>query len=741
MRTPSPISKARPRSTTRNSSASSSLQHNLAKDVELSLNKTAKHYTWRDSTCSKVDNPTLRSHRSFSSARGSLRSLRHGQQEDIAEGHRASSLRRVMTTSSRRSKRSPLLVNLMAKRSTTKLQGPEEFFDDSSTSRSNSSPARASLQSLCKADSPRSKNSNASSHGSATPVKDHERRYTTEDSPARPSSPIPIPNSSPPPTIEFEIESGKMSPHCLFELGEPTTSDYVEPITVLPVDVSTSENVIINRKRSKRQIIKDELKALKEERIPRRSSNDHWRLRRASRTRPSKLPEPVLQHSIESELSSLIPGTNLPLEDPFDTSAPLAKSDSENGKVLNKDQQVSRLGLDGAIGQCRLFDEDPGLEQQLIGHLQSPRAGHIDAVSGQWVSNDPAARQTTPTRSCRIGSLHSYGNSSTGLHLPQQAAKELATGQVLLESDPGVLSPKTLRSELEASRKALERMEDRMASIEAELRKNASPDVTPTATKGRLRMFNNTKSSPIPKGLDQDDHQSQDSVTSSPITSDITSSKASYSSSQSLLEVQELFYPSDSETWDARPARPQNISEDADSAWSEAREHLQNMQKVASNGASPTEPLAESWTQVTGRNLRQPSEVSEEAGIYTGSLQETESMSEDDTSPAPMNVDPSEDDLYLPSMGSLEDFLRQHQERAVRYNEVFHENTTNVCPGPVAGHFGLGRATNVKTNSSRITYNSDALFPFAAEEPYGGGHIFEANRRTTEDAAVLQTSA
>ncbi|GAM88010.1 hypothetical protein ANO11243_060390 [Dothideomycetidae sp. 11243] len=582
---------------TRSSSASDSLQNNLAKDVELSLTSAARHSTWRDSmsglarsmllkakdsidTLRGVPEPGHRanrveaaagtSHRSLSSARASLRSMKHGNQDDTADGHRATlSLRRVLTSSSRRSKRSPLLVNLMAKRSTTRLQGPEELIDDDSASHSHSSPARESLQSLCKQDSPHSK---ASSLRSSTPWRLHARHRSTQGSPTRASSPIPIPSSSSPPTIQFEIESGNMSPERIFGLEPSSSPSKLDKVQIPIIDVATRDGMIIHGRRAKRQGTTEDMDALKEGRVPRRSSNDHWRLRRTSRSRPSNLPEPTKQSTSRENLPSPMPGTNLPLEDPFDSSA----SSSERRELLCRASSC----LDGTEDRNLTSRKTFAAQPTLSGTLQSPSAGHIDATSGQWVSNDPVARVTT-----------SSGTTATMVAL-QEATRHLTAKQALLEETPEAFSPTILRAELEAGRKALERLEDRMAGIETELRKNIPTPSTPTPQRNAApgRVFPKPRPLPINRELSRSEPGQSEATT--PVGSRVASSQMSFSSTDSPLEVQDLFYASDREADTKQESRPSTVDV-AQSAPFQVDKHLCDPQTDATSklkSSGPTHP-------------------------------------------------------------------------------------------------------------------------------------------------------
>ena len=444
----------------------------------------------------------------------------------------------------------------MSKRSTSKLHGPEEVLDDAVSVKTDVSSTRTILRSLAKRDSPRSKHS---SFHSSPPKEEDSKPSTAHSSPIRASSPIPIPNSSPPPIIDLQIESGDMSPKRLFGLDSPPPTGSREPFVMPAFDTASRDQLIINSRRSKRQAVKSEIICPP---VPRRTSNDHWRLRQAARNRSAKLPE-IPQRA--SPVEGLIPGIGLPLEElSIDSTAPPRLTDTG---PLTQD-------LDGTSERVSAYSADVQLE----GHLQSPSAGHIDSLSGRWISNDPVARAASPldTDDGMSGSFQ-----STGLAALRQAAKDVATRQVLLEKAPDVLSHESLRAELEAGRKALESLERRLAGVEAGLRRSSAGS-TPSKSRELANLSIQTR---LPS-TGQSKMYTSPKFHTSPTQSRVTSSSFSFSSMKSPLEVQDLFYDSDNECWNIPPVR-KSISADFDSATSEAQAHLHDMQPIAMNGSIP----------------------------------------------------------------------------------------------------------------------------------------------------------
>ncbi|PSK55963.1 Mitochondrial escape protein 2 [Elsinoe australis] len=515
------------------------------------------------------DKPHRLPARSYSSARGSLKADRS---EDDHSQHRGASLslRRVLTTSSRRSsKRASLFVNMMSKRSPTKLPlGPEELVDDASETASiTTSAARVSFRSLRLQESPRS---NKSSHKSSEITRTADRLSRDHGSSTGRSSPIPIPGSraSPPPTIDLNIESGKLSTNRLFE---PTFPDEIAespmPVDAIvnsvsndvgkedhlypKIDTTTRDELIIARRRSRRQAIKNEIERIKEEHhvhIPRRASNDHWRMRRPSRHKSSKLLD--AKSKVIPDLPSPMPGTNLPLDDPFDFRA------SEVPGTMNE-----QAGLIPAVDGTS--DEAPANATQIA--VLENNVDYLVPEMRHSISNDlleastvaPASPWQTQPSSNLVG-----GHSIASL---AQASNDI------------------LRSEIEVGRRALERLEGRMASLEAELRKTgsrvppgatlqSSSNHTPSSSSAASRVSSASGSMSItslPRIIQSIHHNMpSDTRTVSLAKSDNFSDDCS-----SPLQVQDLFYPSDDE-----------------SALSSAKDHLNQMQHVACNGSPNTSP-------------------------------------------------------------------------------------------------------------------------------------------------------
>lgn len=515
------------------------------------------------------DKPHRLPTRSFSSAKGSLKADRS---EDDHLQHRGASLslRRVLTTSSQRSsKRASLFVNMMSKRSLTRLPlGPEELVDDASETGSiTTSAARASLRSLRLHESPRS---NKSSHKSSEIIRTPDRLSRDHGSSTGRSSPIPIPGSraTPPPTIDFNIESGKLSPSRLFE---PTFPDEV-PESPMPVDAiansvsndvgkedhlypkvdtTTRDELIIARRRSKRQAIKNEIERIKEEHhihIPRRASNDHWRMRRPSRHKSAKLLD--AKSEVIPDLPSPMPGTNLPLDDPFDFCA------SKVHGTMNE-----QAGLIPAVDGTS--DEAPANSTQIA--VLENEVDHLVPEIRYSVSNKLLEASTVTPAS------------------PQQTqpSSDVVEGHSIASLVQ--VSPDILRSEIEDGRRALQRLEGRMAGLEAELRKTGSrvppgarpllvSNHTPSSSSAASRVSSASatlSTTSLPRASQRIHHNMP------PGTRAVSLAKSDNFSDDcsSPLQVQDLFYPSDDE-----------------SALSSAKDHLNQMQHVACNGSPNTSP-------------------------------------------------------------------------------------------------------------------------------------------------------
>ncbi|KAF4550930.1 Hypothetical protein D9617_15g042830 [Elsinoe fawcettii] len=496
-----------------------------------------------------IDVPT----RSFSSAQTRPYGVLEAGEAPQLRRSASLSLRRALTTTTK-SKRSSMFANMMAKKSLTKLAGPEEILENTSeTGSSHTSPARASLRSLHVLSMTRSNDSSPRSSGKVhTPdgqSRDHDSIATTG------SIPIPIPHVGPPPTIDFDIESGRLSPTPLFEVefdsGTPEKNEACPThesidgpdISTVVVDTETRNTMIIAKRRSKRQAIKNELERIKDEHIhiPRRSSTDHWRMRRVSRNRPSKLPDAVAASEIIPDIPSPMPGTNLPLDDPFDTHDSAARVANVSGH--SHDTAVLPAAHDGSadLAASPLVRHSSGPSSRTISDTQKTLCS-MDEVIGD------APDETTHSR--RLSGRE---------HFDQ-------------------MTPQALRVEIEAGRKALQFLESRMVGIEAKLL-SAGPYVTPLPAPPPLTVRGPASESPstpfdtagicygspaVSSAISQAQHVS---VGSSGVRSSSAGTSVVFSDTcQSPLEVQDLFYPSDDE-----------------SAVSSAKRHLRQMQVLAAN--------------------------------------------------------------------------------------------------------------------------------------------------------------
>ncbi|PNS20763.1 hypothetical protein CAC42_2694 [Sphaceloma murrayae] len=649
----------------RRPSASDSLQGTLKRDMDRSLSETQpeKHGTWRDSMSGlarsmllrakgSIDHirgvPELEEHqaerslpaRSYSFARGSLRSPH--SPSHVPEVHRSASLslRRVLTSSSRRSKRSSLLVNMMAKRSLTKLQGPEELLDDASDSGStHTSAARASLRSLCLQESPRSNQSSPRSSEKVHTPGRHSRDHIPS---TRGSSPIPIPRSSPPPTIDFDIESGKLSPACMFGSDIDTSSPEQTKPALPEIDMSTRDQMVITRRKSRRRAVKNEIDRIKEEHIhvPRRASNDHWRMRRVSRQRHVKLPEPITETQVP-DMPSPMPGTNLPLEDPFERHHTPTESTSDAAVM----ESSTARSMDGAAdGSRRMFSASSH------SHHQDSEALEVSADFGRsegLTASEPTTRDQQPV-------ITDAPKTSSVVADDSRHAAAIFDASHQDDDRYVQLSPEALRTQIVAGRKALERLEGRMAGIEASLRKvDAAPDLVyaaKTADPGKPFASIAARMDLPASDASSEDTAPQHAWMSSPSLRSISlaTSDTFSQSCQSPLETQDLFYPSEEE-----------------SAMSSAQIHLQQMRHVACNGISERE--ADSSFE------QDPS--SQRRGLGSGTVS-TREIDADAVSPGTGRTPRSSPCVHTtsfstPDMGSSADFYRQRAERDARYWDIF----------------------------------------------------------------------
>ncbi|KAF2226307.1 hypothetical protein BDZ85DRAFT_278264 [Elsinoe ampelina] len=636
----------------RRPSATASLQSTLNKDVELSLNRSSRHNTWRDSMSGIARSVLLKAKgsidhirgvpehdehgrpsvptRSFSSAR--TRTSRLQEVDATPELRRGASLslRRVLTTHSK-SKRSSLLVDMMAKRSLTKLVGPEELIDEAADTGSvHTSPARASLRNLHVLSMTRSDDSSANLSAKVRTPDRHSRGHDSVDTTG--SSPIPIPRGSPPPTIDFEIESGQLSPTRLFGdesldssevKSEAITAHRETPIQapespVVDVDTETRNTMIMARRRSKRQAIRSEIERIKDEHIhiPRRSSNDHWRMRKVSRNRPHKLPEASPSPEVIPALPSPMPGTNLPLDDPFDVGPIAAKS------LLELPAQATNEALPAKVDGAA--DPSSGLP-----------------ATGISISPSSSIRATPAKAHATALALPPEYSAEAVRHIPDGIDDDLAT-----------MSPQALRMEIEVSRRALQHLEGRMADIEAELRK-APPYSPPIMTwTGQSEMAAERTDLPL-RTLNSDVGPGAHSLQSSGPSSRHTSRESGGTTNalhagsdtfseplQSPLEVQSLFYASDDEK-----------------AMLSAKRHLHQVQVLESVRRPDQAELGAVLPSKPAFNIQNPL-----------------------TEMGP-NAEKPGTTVSTPDIGSPVDFYAQRAEREQRYWEIFgirNRQTTRV---------------------------------------------------------------
>ncbi|KAK8192560.1 hypothetical protein M8818_007730 [Zalaria obscura] len=245
----------------------------------------------------------------------------------------------------------------------------------------------------------------------------------SEASSPRPSSPIDIPNQFPAPSIDVDIESADLSPGSILTI----------------TGQNESKQSLHDCRNSTEQRVSS---------IPQRMSTHRWKRREYRR------PGAVASDDTEPESNPIaqtpMPGTNMPLEDPFADSAndPFERSVDKTVQTLERRPSLDALVLfDGALDSTQLDEaflsppgipvEEPSVTQpsptdsagkevppsrqdlsERIAALRSPSAGHTDVVTGEWVSDDPfAVAASDPTR---LGSMRLLGIGNVGPPSPER---------------------------------------------------------------------------------------------------------------------------------------------------------------------------------------------------------------------------------------------------------------------------------------------------------------------------------
>ena len=493
--------------------------------------------------------------RPFSSLRGSLRSAK----DRIAEPHKfhraSSSLRRVLTDSSKRNKR-PSVFGMLQKKDRLP-RGPEEYLPDDEDGSRPSVLEQSSNRSTVSADS-------KGAGRRPILVDSTGREAHAEDTTPIHSSPIQIPKHSSPPAILFEIESGALSPRAVFGVVEP---ERMQDTPVDPQAHTASTPVkalprILSRKRPKINQKTSDESDTNASHIPKRASNDHWRLRNISRKRSSQvdaIPEPVTPGL---DVATPMPGTNLPLEDPFDTDIV-----TQNAKAMKVDTaQIS--GVDGAA-EC-----EPSLTAYAAAcseHLTKESAlscsyGPPVALFSHEV--DPGHRVS---RSTEISP-----RTSDEIQKDLECVKEILLAmrgdfKPVAPEQQAILETHGVEQIGPRADSALALMDARLRTIETYVQK-ISLDVLCREDVSHLAF-------PEMQEHDEGSLPNHSSLRDNPLAVLEQRRGEDFSDGyQSPLLTQDLFYPSDNE---------HHYSSDSDSALSSAQKHLVDMQIVAANGGLP----------------------------------------------------------------------------------------------------------------------------------------------------------
>ena len=543
--------------------------------------------------------------RPFSSLRGSLRTAK----DRIAEPHKfhraSSSLRRVLTDSSKRNKR-PSIFGAMHKKSSSP-KGPEEYQSDDG----GSCPATPEHGLGRFTASFRSRDTRRQS----TSVNTADRGVFGEDQSPKHSSPIPIPRHSSPPAISFEIESGALSPRTVFGQVEqeyiPDMSTDVPPNTAAASSTIKTLPRMLSRKRPKMHRKSSDSSDNTVSHVPKRASNDHWKLRRLSRKKSCQHDDRSVVPSSSLETATPMPGTNLPLEDPFDSlsARTLVTADATSG-VDSPTAEVPTL--DGAVD----FTDCMAASFSVFSERQSTTLVSDGRVQGQVAKS---GSDLTLLRDLEYV-------KEILLTVRQDAA--LATLR-----EGGMLEPGRPEWHCTARSEAFALMNERLRTIETYVQKLSSDilDSRKCSLTGHAdeqcqdrscALKFDARNELIHAVEQQHDENLGDEY-------------------QSPLQTQDLFYPSDNEC---------DYDSDGDSASSSARNYLNSMQSIASNGS----PM---------RTGSPSSSKGNAAGRVLATLNERSDEFDHDGKDKPSEIegDHEEEDSASPSV-SMSDFDRYYFE-------------------------------------------------------------------------------
>ncbi|GAB7346206.1 hypothetical protein MBLNU457_4942t1 [Dothideomycetes sp. NU457] len=506
-------------------------------------------------------------------------SLRHHVKERMAEPHKlhraTSSLRRVMTNSSKRATRGSLFEALSPRDSdSVELPTGPDAVTQEEKSPSANSIKRLSMGSIRKMASPISKRSSKQSSPLAKADRDTDQPSTP--TPKR-SSPIPIPQtSSPAPAIHFEIESGSLSPKTMFGITDHDSSQDGSIPKIAPEHTGGSLkrplSRIMSRKRPK-SASKDRSKDHHSEdlprvHVPRRASNDHWRMRNVSRKKSQQsddLPIPVSQ---DVGPPSPMSGTNLPLDDPFDpTSSTREAEQPVEGVLPAQRKSASILSIDGVmevntVDGTTLFDSTEKLMRpRLLTDAELELKQDLEHIKVMLIQVREAAIPTSDKQPLVVDNERSPVSDSSSQYY--DFADRLRSIETYVEKISSDIANITALSTTERS------------------------ELAPQAEPSELQAESSDLQVTSPEPSIASGYQSPVLLKSS--------TRESSESYQSPLVTQALYYPSPP----IAPIADDDRSSEHGSALSAADQYLQSIRGIATNGRPEVEDNASATVKLT----------------------------------------------------------------------------------------------------------------------------------------------
>jgi len=478
-----------------------------------------------------------------------------------------------MTNSSKRAMRSSLFATLPKQDLVTEPPcGPDAVDTDEDNSQAGNSQKRFSLNSIRALASPASKRSSKQSSPLARSEYDDDRPST---SPPRRSSPIPIPLVSPAPAIHLQIESGSLSPSPLFACQDQDINQEGSTLEAQHTNADTPVkrplSRIMSRKRpksssrdkSREQCSEDPPKT----HIPRRASADHWRMRDACRKKSRQTVEHSTHQDLAVNLPSPMPGTNLLLDDPFDSTTSAQKDDEFERLSQTGQASHAMVSMDGVI--------------------------EIDAINDALAFANGDGQYDDRHR-------HDLTQHNIGPHESSSKEHHIAAETILLEAKDELKQHiENMRIKLSRLRKGTSSaMTDsnsslilREVSFHDEHRHLSSPGppilqiTSPNCEETYGRITGDSQHS-------NETFSNFDPGFQSPVSVLITSTRENSEANQSPLATQCLFYGSSDEEDD-------DSTGEHNSVLSEADQYLYTIRAIASNGVSRNEDDTSTTARVT----------------------------------------------------------------------------------------------------------------------------------------------